>query len=83
MNNGQLTPQTQTIYECKSVTVEANEFFRVNFEDYLFLKNQIQFTCKEEQQVKNVCMCPKTHDGHLCQVALQQKCWVYITDPDF
>lgn len=30
-NNGHLTSQTQTIYECKSGTVLSDDFFRVTF----------------------------------------------------
>lgn len=61
-----------------------DEPFRVTKETYQTLQKGYahQFDCNQQNVTKDVCVCPKGHNGHLCAGLTPVKCYVRITNPD-
>ena len=83
-NNGQLTAQTQTYYNCLEHTDPTAKPFRVNKETYDMLVTSYsdQFQCNMKDVTNDVCVCPKGYGDFVCATDDFQKCFVQITTPD-
>lgn len=83
-NNGKMVSQTQKYYLCKQ-NVSDHEWVRVEKETHdLLLANYSEFyVCKNEDVVKQVCVCPYGFYDYQCNSAIPRKCYVNVTYPKF
>ncbi|TNV79791.1 hypothetical protein FGO68_gene10759 [Halteria grandinella] len=82
-NGGQLVNQTQRYFLCRKLGEEDS--FRVDSSTYENLQQNYtsQYQCRAELVQKEVCYCAQGYYGYSCVAAVQQKCYVNVTDPPF
>ena len=77
----------QTIYECMiKEAATKTDFARVTEATYKIMNENTglpyyaaRSTCKSEEVVKKVCLCPSGFSDYLCETPQQRKCYVQIT----
>lgn len=64
---------------------EEGDFFRVDSATYenLVQNYTTQYECRTQNVEKQVCFCAQGYFGFSCLTAIQQKCYVNVTDPPF
>ena len=77
-NGGTLLPQTQQYFLMRKKA--ADSWIRISQDSYHDLPDR--FEKMTEEQTKEVCLCPAGYHGVHCEMPMQMKCLVELTDPD-